>query len=284
MPDFARIYAKQEYMTPGAEETVRIIAETVRPTESTVLLDIGTGKGEAAATLAGEFSCQVIAVEPFDSFVHIAAAKFWFFNLRDLVTLLRADGRRLPLRDAVFDAAYCIGAPSIVGLEAAFREMARAVKPGAWVVASDIIWREKPGLLGEEWGWVAAAAQTTEDEYRAVIEGTGLALERVEVHGRSVWDEYHRGMLEVAQEAKTSQPTDIFFADEVESGVELERRAAERWLDYATFVARKPKSRSLNFGLSRTKSLRTARYTFVVKGTPIPAKRGCRNFCSRTAG
>jgi hypothetical protein len=47
-------------------------------------------------------------------------------------------------------------------------------------------------------------------------------------------------MLAVAQEAKTAQPADVFFADEVESGVELERRAVEAWLDYATFVATKP--------------------------------------------
>ncbi len=240
MPDFARIYARQEYMTPGAAETVRIIADTVQPNESTALVDIGAGKGEASATLAGEFGCQIVAVEPFDSFVHIAAAKFWFFNLRDLVSLLRGDGRRLPLRDASADAAYCIGAPSIVGLEAAFREMARVVKPGGWVIGSDIIWREKPGTLSEEWGWVASAAQTTADEYQGVIEAAGLSTERVQIHDRSVWDEYHRGMLEVAQEAKTSQPADIFFADELESAVALEDRAVDRWLDYATFVARKP--------------------------------------------
>jgi ubiquinone/menaquinone biosynthesis C-methylase UbiE len=239
VPDFARIYARQEYMTPGAAETVRIIADIVAPDESTLLLDVGAGKGEAAASLAGEFGCQVVAVEPFDSFVHIAAAKFWFFNLRDIVSLLRADGRRLPLRDAAFDAAYCIGAPSIVGLEAAFREMARVVKPGGWVIGSDIIWREKAGALGEEWGWVARAAQTTRDEYCAVIEAAGLTIERVQMHGPEVWDEYHRGMLEVAHEAKTSQPADIFFADEVESAVALEGRAADRWLDYATFVARR---------------------------------------------
>lgn len=240
MPDFARIYARQEYLTPGAAETVAIIAETVRPDENTLLLEIAAGKGEAAATLAGQFGCQIVAVEPYDAFLHIAAAKFWFFNLRDLVSVLRADGRRLPLRDATFDAAYCIGAPSIVGLEEAFAEMARVVRPGGWVFGSDIVWREKPGPLADEWKWLAGARQITAEEYSAVIAASGLAVERVEVHPRTVWDEYHRGMLEVAHEAKTSQPADIFFADEIESGIEVERRAVDAWLDYATFVARRP--------------------------------------------
>lgn len=240
MPDFVRVYAKQEYLTPGAAETLAVIAETVRPGENTLLLDLASGKGEASATLAVQFGCRLVAVEPYDPFLHISMAKLWFFNLRDLVSLIRADGRSLPLRDSAFDAAFCIGAPSIVGLEQAFREMARVVRPGGWVIGSDVVWRQKPGPLGEEWGWVAAARQITQGEYSAVIEAQGLEVTRVHRHLRETWDEYHRGMQEVADEAKTSQPADIFFADEVEAGIALERRAADSWLDYSTFVARKP--------------------------------------------
>jgi ubiquinone/menaquinone biosynthesis C-methylase UbiE len=239
MPDFARIYAKQEYMTPGAAETVAIIAETVRPDESTQLLEVAAGKGEASATLASQFGCKIVAVEPYDAFVHISTAKFWFFNLRDLVTVLRADGRRLPLRDGVIDAAYCIGAPSIVGLERGLAEMARVVRPGGHVIVSDIAWRSKPGVLEGEWKWLADAAQTTSEEYVAAIDRAGLRVERTNVHGREAWEAYFAPMLAVAQEAKTSQPADVFFADEVENTVARERRAVDAWWDYVTFVAKK---------------------------------------------
>ena len=47
-------------------------------------------------------------------------------------------------------------------------------------------------------------------------------------------------MLQVANEVKTAQPADIFFADEIESSVALERRALDAYLDYAAFIARKP--------------------------------------------
>jgi Methylase involved in ubiquinone/menaquinone biosynthesis len=239
MPDYVRIYARQEYMTPGAAETVAIIAETVGPDETTTLIDVGAGKGEAASTLAAQFGCKIVAVEPYDAFVHIAAAKFWFFNLRDLVSLLRADGKRLPLPNASLDAAYCIGGPSIVGLEPALTEMARVVRPDGHVIASDLVWREKPGPLGAEWRWLAGAPQLSPEDYGRAIEAAGLRVERTHVHGRDAWEDYWRPMLAVAQEAKTAQPADVFFADEVESGVALERRAVEAWLDYATFVATK---------------------------------------------
>jgi ubiquinone/menaquinone biosynthesis C-methylase UbiE len=238
LPDFARIYARQEYLTPGAPRTVGLIAERVRPNEDTLLLDMASGKGEAAAHLAGEFACRVLAVEPYDPFVHIAAAKFWHFNLRDLVTLLRANGRRLPVRDGVMDAAYCIGGPSIVGLAPALQELARVTKPGGYVIVSDITWRTKPDALGPEWGWIADATPTSEDDYHAALEAAGLSAEEAITHPPSDWDDYWRPMEEVAREAKTAQPADVFFADEMESTIALERRAMETFLDYTTFVAR----------------------------------------------
>ncbi len=241
MADFTRIYAKQEYLTPGAARTVELIGETVKPTASTWLLEVACGKGEAAATLAGRFACRILAVDLYDPFIHYASAKFWFYNLRDLVSIVRADGKRLPLRAAAFDAAYCIGAPSIVGLHPALREMARAVRPGGHVVVSDIVWRTKPEQpLGPEWRWLAKAEpQLSQDEYASAIEAAGVSVERTHLHPVSDWEDYWSPMLEVAQEAKTHQPADIFFADDVESGVALERRAVEMYIDYASFIARK---------------------------------------------
>jgi cyclopropane fatty-acyl-phospholipid synthase-like methyltransferase len=240
MPDFLRMYSKQEYQTPGAARTVGLLADTVQPTEKSWLLDVASGKGEAAATLASHHGCSVVAIEPYDPHVHYSAAKFWHWNLRDLITLLRADGRRVPVRDGAFDAAYCIGAPSIVGLEACLRELARAVRAGGHVVVSDIVWRTTPeDSLGPEWLWVASFPQISLDEYTAVIESMGLKVEQTQIHPRSDWEDYWRPMLEVAAEAKVAQPSDVEFADEIESAIAVERRAVETWLDYCTFVAGK---------------------------------------------
>jgi cyclopropane fatty-acyl-phospholipid synthase-like methyltransferase len=240
MPDYARIYARQEYLTPGAAETVEIIAEAVQPTERSMLLDVACGKGEAAATLASRFACRIAAVELFGPFIHHTAAKAWFFNLRDLITVIRADGRRVPAQDGIFDAGYCIGAPSIVGLEECLRELSRVTRAGGYVIVSDVVWRTKPETaLGKEWRWLAEMHPLSLDDYGATIEAQGLRVERTKVHAPSAWEEYFRPMLEVANEAKISQPTDIAFADDIESAVALERRAVKEYIDYATFVARK---------------------------------------------
>lgn len=241
MPDFTRIYAKQEYLTPGAPTTVQIIADTVQPAEHTILLDLAAGKGEAAATLAGRFACRVVAVEPYDPFVNLATAKFWFYNLRDLASVVRANGRLLPVRDAAVDASYCIGGPSIVGLDPALRELARVTKPGGYVVVSDIVWRAKPDEpLGPDWKWMAEVEQISAEEYAARIKAAGLTVERTHIHPVSDWDDYFAPMQEVANEARSGDAMDPFFADEVDATIALERRAVELYLDYATFVARNP--------------------------------------------
>lgn len=241
MPDYLRIYAKQEYLTPGAAKTVDLIAENVQPSESAVLVDVAAGKGEAACTLAGRFACRVLAVDLFDPYVHYAAAKAWHWNLRDLVTVVRGDGRRLPIRDGSCDAAYCIGAPSIVGLEQCLAELARVTRPNGHVIVSDVVWREVPeARLGPEWGWLADLPPVTLDEYVRLIADQRLTTPEVETFGVEDWEEYWRPMREVAAEARTGDVADPFFADDVEQDLDLERRAVERYLDYVAFVARKP--------------------------------------------
>lgn len=241
MPDFTRIYAKQEYLTPGAPTTVEVIADTVRPDQHSILIDLAAGKGEAAATLAGRFACRIIAVEPYDPFVHVATAKFWFYNLRDIASVVRANGRHLPVRDAAVDASYCIGGPSLVGLEHAILELARVTKPGGHVIVSDVIWRGKtPAPLGPEWRWWQAQPQISLDEYVALMSNVGLRLDHHYLHPISDWEDYFAPMLEVAGEARTGAARDPFFADDVESSVDLDRRVAEQYVDYVTFVASKP--------------------------------------------
>ncbi len=243
MTDYARIYAKQEYLTPGSAETVELIAETVNPGESALLLDVAAGKGEAACTLAGRFACRVLAVDLYDPFVQYAAAKVWRRNLADLVAVLRADGNHLPVADAVCEAACCIGGPSIIGVEPCLAELTRAVRPGGHVIVSDIVWRRKPdGALGPEWGEVAEVnPRLSYDEYAAAAEAAGLRVERVHTYARSAWDEYQRPTEDVAREARASgDPDDIALAEEIEQQLAIERRAVDAFLDYATLLARKP--------------------------------------------
>jgi SAM-dependent methyltransferase len=240
VPDYVRIYARQEYLTPGAADTVAWLVEAAQPGVASGLLEVACGKGEAACTIAAQAGCRVFAVDLFVPFLEHTARKAAVRGLDALVTPVRADGRQLPVEDERFDAACCIGAPSIVGLEPGLRELCRAVRPGGVVAVSDVVWRQKPaGPLGPEWKWVAQQQpQIDADEYAAVIAACGLTVEQVHIHPRSAWADYHRPMAAVAADARTQG--DGAFADEVEEDLALERRALDAFWDYATFIARRP--------------------------------------------
>ena len=236
------VYARQEHLAPGAARSVELIAEWARPAEGALLVDAAAAKGEAACTLAGRFACRVLALETYDPFVHYAAAKAWHWNLRDLVTVARGRGERLPLPDASCDTAYCLGAPAIDGIEECLAELARVVKPRGYVFLSNAVWRVKPRPEQDgEWGWLdRLAPRLSAAEHVILLADHRLAVPEVLFHDRAAWEERWRPMLHVAGEAKTSQPADVDLAFEIESMVDAERRAVDAYLDYVTFWARKP--------------------------------------------
>jgi ubiquinone/menaquinone biosynthesis C-methylase UbiE len=236
---FLRIYSKQEYLTPGAAETVERVFEVAKPGANALLLDVACGKGEAMCTLAERSGCCVVGVDLWPIFFPHVRKKIEERGVQSLARLVRADGKRLPMPDSKFDGAYCIGAPSIVGLEECLREMARAVKQRGAIVVSDIVWRTKPASpLGQEWKWIAAVVQQiTREEYTSAIERAGLRLEDATMIPLEAWNAYHAGMLDVAREARANG--DTAFADENEDNIAMEKRAAVELFDYAMFVARK---------------------------------------------
>jgi hypothetical protein len=116
--------------------------------------------------------------------------------------------------------------------------LARVVLAGGRVIVSDITWREQPGPLGREWGWAADAAQTSTDQYVDELNGVGLLVDRVVVHGREAWEEYWRPLRVVADDARPVG--DAAFADETQQLIDVECRAVDAWLDYTTFIAVRP--------------------------------------------
>jgi ubiquinone/menaquinone biosynthesis C-methylase UbiE len=241
MPDYPRIYAGQELMTPGAARTVQIIVETVSPADGAWLVDVASGKGEAAVTLARQLGCRVVCIERNNQFLAYTKEKVARLHLDDRVLQVQADGQRLPLRDGTMRAASCIGAPSIVGLRSALQEMTRVLDCGGSVIASDIVWRRRPGPLGEEWGWVAHADQITTNQYVAALASAGLVVDRVETHDRAAWNEYWNSIMGNADRERTTQgEIDPSFVGDIQHRIAVERRAVDAWLEYATFVASKP--------------------------------------------
>ena len=233
-----RLHARQEYLSPGEPETVARLADVLGAMPDALVLEVACGKGEAARVLAHQAGCRVLALDLHLPFVRYARKEVLARDLSDAVHVIRGDGRRVPAADGAFDAGYCIGGPSIVGLEACLRELHRTVRPGGVVVVSDLYWRHVPTApLGPEWGWMTEVADRRSlDEYRDALERAGLAVEEVAEHGDAAWEAYFRPMLAAAAEERRRGET--AFAEQVERDVALERRGVAAFHGYMTMVAR----------------------------------------------
>jgi SAM-dependent methyltransferase len=97
-----------EYAVPagcrgsGSEEALRWLADRLRLDSATRFLDAGAGVGGPAGWLAAEHGLRPVCAEPMAAAVRASRR---LFGLPSVVAL----GQQLPVADASFDAAWCLG-------------------------------------------------------------------------------------------------------------------------------------------------------------------------------
>jgi SAM-dependent methyltransferase len=97
-----------EYAVPagcrgsGSEEALRWLADRLRLDSATRFLDAGAGVGGPAGWLAAQHGLRPVCAEPMAAAVRASRR---LFGLPSVVAL----GQQLPVADASFDAAWCLG-------------------------------------------------------------------------------------------------------------------------------------------------------------------------------
>jgi cyclopropane fatty-acyl-phospholipid synthase-like methyltransferase len=228
-------YLRQDYLTPGALETVDLVREHFAIDASSQILEIAFGKGTTAITLAREYGCRVTGVDSFPGFVAFARKQAEEAGVADKVSFIRGDGGVLPVRDAAFDGAICIGAPSIVGTERCLAAMHRALRPGGMIAVSDWTWRTSTPPPEAVPASVKPPFVRTE-EYAEAIRNAGFEIVHGEPMPQLVWDNYYAPLRSIIAEVRAETP------DAPDDVIETEVRAydagGEHWA-YSAFVARK---------------------------------------------
>lgn len=170
-PDIEALAHYDHFHSRGLEATREIAdALDVAPTDD--LLDIGSGLGGPARYFAQRFGCRVTGIDLTAEFCEVAREMTRLLALEDRVKFERGDALAMPFADARFDGAYSMNVSmNIKDKSALYREVGRVLKPGAWLVFSELL--RGPG---PEPDYPTPWARSAEASFLSTLEETQRAL------------------------------------------------------------------------------------------------------------
>ena len=144
------------------------------------ILDIGSGLGGPARYMARRFGCRISGIDLTAEFCKVARLLTARLGFEDRVSFQQGDALAMPFEDAAFDGAYSMNVSmNIADKRALYREIARVLKPGAWLCLSEVA--QGPGGEPEyPLPWAATAASSflaTPEATRADLEASGFSIE-----------------------------------------------------------------------------------------------------------
>ena len=162
----------------GIEATLEI-AERIAVEAGHHLLDVGSGLGGPARVFARRFGCRVTGIDLTAEFCALAAELTRRVALHEQVGFHAGDALAMPFDDGSFDGAYSMNVSMNIADKAAlYREVGRVLKPGGWLLLSELArgagaepdyplpWAESP----------ATSFLATADETRRGLEAAGFEV------------------------------------------------------------------------------------------------------------
>jgi len=167
-----------QFHNRGIEATAEV-AESMPIRPGDTILDAGSGIGGPARYIAHRFRCAVVGLDLTPEFCQVARHLTRLLGLTDRVSFEEGNVLAMPFADSRFDGAYSMNVSMNIADKAAFhRELSRVLKPGGWLLLSEIT-KGDGGPLEFPTPWARTAATSflaTADETRKSLTSAGFDI------------------------------------------------------------------------------------------------------------
>jgi ubiquinone/menaquinone biosynthesis C-methylase UbiE len=167
----------EEIHVRGREAT-RDLARLAGVKEGQKVLDVGSGIGGPARTLAAEFGCEVVGIDMTENFAEAAERLTTLVKLDDRVTFRQGNALDMPFGDASFDVAWMQHmAMNIEDKDLLLREIYRVLRPGGRLAAHEVLeGTRSPAHFPVPWANDPSTLSflVTPEEFRRQLRNAGL--------------------------------------------------------------------------------------------------------------
>jgi ubiquinone/menaquinone biosynthesis C-methylase UbiE len=230
-----------EFHIRGRKATLEL-ARTMEIGAGSQVLDIGSGLGGPARTLAEAYGCRVTGIDLSAQFCEAARELSRWVGLSDRVAFSRGDATDLPYGAATFDAAMSLHvAMNIADKDLLYADIRRVLKPDRIFAVYDILQGEGgEALYPVPWARDRSISHlVTPKEMRRLLGGAGFRIEAEEdsTEASEAWFRHAAGQL-AASSAPPVGLRQFLGGDAAEMTSNQVRNLAERRIRTVTYICR----------------------------------------------
>jgi len=234
---------------PGDDATTSHVWSLIAPhlPPAPEILDVGCGPGAQSIVLARASGGRVTATDVHEPFLREVEARAQRAGVADRVRVVRTPMQALPFADASFDVVWSEGAAWIMGFAAALEAWRQLVKPGGFLVVSELSWvSDAPDATASAFWDEAYPAMRDVAGNRQAIAAAGLDIVADVVLPRAAWFGGYLEPLARRAEALAAAHRDdaatVRWLAEQRREVEIARDCDG--FEYVFYVARAPELRA----------------------------------------